>query len=535
MVVGCQPVEVWLPGEPGPLDPDVPVDPIDIALVSARSEESGVQACSVPSDRDRLGPFQRRESPGSAASRAYLWSGGILAGDLDNDGFLDVLAPSENVSHLFRGDADARLEPCDQRLAEFDLTMGTGGSVADQDGDGDLDVLILRYEQPAVMLRNEGGGTFSNVSSNMNITTGPTTSSAWGDLDGDGDLDLFIGSYGYLDDESRPARSYLFENAGDGTFYDRSNQLPEILHQGYTRVGGFHDIDGDSFPELYVVNDMGSVAPNILLRNVPDGSGGRRLVADANASGLDLAMSGGGLGVGDVNGDERPDFLIPQWDQISLMVSSETGLWFDHAAASGLRPSGDQRVGWGAELADLDNDGDLDGVVAYGAFEVDIPNWENPSQQPDALFVQDENGNFEDLAPEWGIDDPGKNRGFVVADFDDDGWLDVVKRDLDGPNVLYVSRCGREHWLKVRLSDPGIQNRFAIGARIRVIADDGRHWTRWITAGGTGYGTGGPPEVHFGLADVSEIDRVEIRWPDGSESWVAYGASTDQTVTVFRD
>lgn len=527
---GCEPIVFRFssgrpPGSPPELEP--PDDPV---LVSARAVASEPRVCPDPSRRERLGPFRAQLQEGPAASRAYLWSSGVLAGDLDGDGHLDLVTPFEPYAKLFRSLGDGRM--ADEVLAPFDLTMGSAGSVADHDGDGDLDLLLLRFEQPAVLLRNDGQGQFTDVTSDLGVVSGPTTSSAWGDIDGDGDLDLFVGSYRDIEEEDEPGRSYLFENAGDGTFYDRSSELPAVLHRGYTRVAGFHDLNGDGLPELYVVNDVGSVTPNILLNNV-----GGRFVEDDNVSGLDLQMSGGGLGVGDINGDDRPDFLIPQWDEISLMQSGPGDRWVDYAAVRGLSPDNErgQRVGWGAELADLDNDGDLDGLVAYGAIEVDDASWENPEVQPDALFLQQPDGTFVDVASEWGLDDGGKNRGFVLADFDDDGWLDVAMRNLDGRNILYLSRCGREHYLKVRVRDDSIPNRLGVGTRVKVLAEDGRSWVRWVTAGGTGYGTGGPPEVHFGLGDLERIERLEVRWPDGTESRVAFGAGVDRTIEVARD
>jgi hypothetical protein len=151
------------------------------------------------------------------------------------------------------------------------------------------------------------------------------------------------------------------------------------------------------------------------------------------------------------------------------------------------------------------------------------------------LFVQQSDGTFVDEAPDWGVDDLGTGRGFVVVDLDDDGWLDIVKRDLAGPSRSYVSRCGRNHYMKVELRDPASMNRFAIGATVRVVLDDGRSLVRWVNAGGTGFGTGGPPEVHFGLGEDRVIDRVEVTWPDGQISWVGFGLPSDQTLTVTRE
>lgn len=532
----CTPVRVWY-GADGSNGGTIPQPPAEFHLVPARVESTVPKACVDPALRDELGPYEVFVKPGPAASTASMWSGGILAGDLDRDGLLDVLAPLEPFARLYQGRAGGPPGDVSGALDQFDLTMGSGGSLADMDGDGDLDILVLRYDRPAVVLRNDGAGAFTDVTAHTGIdASGPTTSSSWGDMDGDGDLDLYIGAYGDLASET-PARSYLYENLGEGVFADRSALLRPLIADGFTRVGGFHDLDADGFPELYIVNDVGSVTSNVLLRNHFG-----TLERDDNASGLDLAMSGGGLGVGDVNGDDVPDLLIPQWGDLSLMLSGD-GWWADYAHVLGVEPdaSRGQQVGWAAELADLDNDGDLDGLVAYGALEVDLPYWDNETLQPDALFVQQEDGSFEDQASSWcdrvsGIclDDAGKNRGFVVADYNKDGWLDVITRDVDGPSSLYMSRCGADHWMEVYLRDERVANQSAVGARVKVVAGD-QSWVRWVNAGGTGYGTGGPPELHFGLGDATHIDRIEVLWPDGETSWVGVGLVTDQRVTIVRD
>ncbi len=513
----CSPVQVSFTGDPEPVStvPNVPVDhPLTPAVLYPSA--AGPQSCAASLDRSELGPYSQHISATPAASHQFLWSSGILAGDLDGDHVIDLVAPAEPYAELYRGQADGSWAPSHRVLEDFDLSYGVGGSLADYDGDGDLDVLVLRYEAADVLLRNDGGGAFTDVSVEAGIDGyGPSTSSAWADVDHDGDLDLFIGTYGDEDSHS-PARSWLYENLGDGRFTDRSHLLPESAHTAFTRVAGFHDLDGDGWSDLYLVNGVSSATPNVVLRNVAG-----RWVDDLGAMGLDLANSGSGLGVGDIDGDGRLDLVVPQWRKIAMLKSEADGGWIDWASASGMVPDvhSGQEVGWGAELADIDNDGDLDAIVAFGHLEGSDLAWDNSQDQPDALFLQQPDGTFVDAAAEWGVDDDGTGRGFAVADFDGDGWLDLAKRDVAGPSRLYNSRCGDAGWLRIELEHTGSMNRFAVGASVAVIAGD-RRWTRVVRAGGTGFGTGGPPEVHVGLGEASRVDRVEVTWPDGERSVV---------------
>ncbi|MBX2798952.1 MAG: CRTAC1 family protein [Myxococcales bacterium] len=529
--LGCEPVQVRFASGPvaDPMD-EIPYDPI---LVESEVLTSGTIPCRHPAARANLGPYELRTTKSSDPKKAYLWAGGVMAGDLDQDGALEVLAPSEPGMRIFRGGPGGRLKEWRDPLSGFQLDYGTGGTLADYDGDGDLDVLLLRWDLTNVLLRNDGGGSFTDVTLEVGLRDlAASTTSAWADVDRDGDLDLFVGSYDSLAGVGVKGGSFLYENhtTEEGTvFVDRSDSLPNELRTAYTRVAGFHDLDADGYPELYVVNDIGSVQSNVLLRNHQG-----RLVPDDNASGLDLAMSGGGLGVGDLNGDGVLDLLIPQWDEISLMMSEGDGRWADYAQAMGLRADPDlgQRVGWGAELADLDNDGDLDAVVSYGFLDVAHPRYSNPLKQPDALFLN-QDGTFVDVAAQWGVADQGRQRGFVVVDLNNDGWLDLVKRDLAGPDPIYVSRCGTKHWLMLELFDPTSPNSLGVGARVEVVAGE-QTFLRTVLAGGTGFGTGGPPQVHVGLGDIERIDHVRVYWPDGTESVVAFDLEVDQRVAIHR-
>ena len=501
--------------------------------------QGGVKTCADPSKRDAA-RFERRSTPNPANSDIWLWAGGELVGDLDGDGSLDVITPNEIAkANLMTGTPAATFIQKPEKLEPFDLSLGIGGTLVDYDGDGDLDVYILLYDAANVLLRNDGAFTFTDVSDEAGVhgceadlsVCYKSMSSSWADYDRDGDLDLVVGNYGYVlhdgteTSEFDPGEpSFLYENNGDGTFTDVTDEvLPRDtmshVHDGYTYVAGFHDLNRDGWPELYFVNDFGNYQPSVLLWN-DNGT----LVLDNGLHGLDQNQTGMGLAVADVNGDLYPDILIPEWNKNTYLESyvfegSDEPSWVRKDTELGLVPNNavGQKVGWGSDWADVDNDGDLDGVIGYGYVKSENELWNNPFEQPDGLYIRQDDGTFIDESNLWGNHDYGVSRGFVVADFNNDGWVDIAKRDLNGPNVLQVSNCGAESWVRVQLHAPDTLNTRAIGAEIRIAAGD-LQLVRTLTAGGTGYASSGPPEAHFGLGPNDTIDILRITWPDGSVS-----------------
>ncbi len=530
-------------------------------LVPVVVTEHGVQVCADVSLRSEA-LYDRGTSSTPPNSDLWIWAGGEMCGDFDGDGWLDVMTPNELGVELYRGGPAGFAAVGQQVLGSIDLTFGTGGSVADYDGDGDLDVYIARFrgdpgpDLPGMgknrLLANNGDGTFTDVTDVAGVdgcgfdpntgTTGcyRTMSSSWGDMDGDGDLDLFVGNYGWVDesgvpqDDFLPAEpSFLYRNDGDGTFTDVSERLPQKFRDGYTYAGGFFDIDDDGHLDLYIVNDFGNKWPNHVLLGVGDGT----FVDDEpiNGTGLIAPTTAMGFGPGDFNNDGLMDFAVPKWNGNHLWLSNELVGWIDYADSAGFRVNAPQKVGWGSTAADMDNDGLLDIVQQYGHVANENPVWSNPRQQPDAMYRNvgtPEQPTFVDMGIEWGIGDPGVNRGIVVADFDRDGYLDIGKRNLAGPNVVYKSRCGDANWLLLHLEQPGTLNLYAIGAKVVIEAGE-HHLTRWLHAGGTGYGAGEPPELHFGLGDVSTIDKITVRWPDGMVS-VVENVAASQQLTLTR-
>lgn len=525
-------------------------EPKDSEQVSAALDNGEQVLCEDPSARleqafEALRPGDDwSQQGGERNGEGQITGGGLIAADLNGDGRPDLYLPQYGADELYLSRGDTwELAP----LPEGTRALGVGGAAADYDDDGDLDLFITNLHGPNLLLLNDGAGGLDDVSEQVGLDAQDwdSTSATWADLDGDGDLDLFVGNHlegrqlleGMLEGQQAPAHpNQLFENLGDGQLVDRSDRLPLESREGYTFLGAAEDFTGDGQLDLYMVNDFGPQARvNELL--VREGDAWHR--AD-DQLGLDVMVYGMGLGLGDLNGDARPELLITSWGEQLLLESSPDGQWFQAQAALGLDLEEEQQVGWGAELADLDNDGRQDALMGFGPLLMpeeaaeqlgDGLGLSNPDAQPDAVFLQQPDGEFLASGQALGVDDEGITRGFAAVDLNGDGWLDLVKRFQDGPALARLARCGEASWLQVQLVAPA-PNVWGVGAQVRVLAD-GRWQSRGVRAGGSNHGAGNGLVLHFGLGEAEEIDALEVVWPDGERSEFTQ-VDARQTVTVRR-
>jgi hypothetical protein len=517
------------------------------------SSVSGPITCADPTARETapLAPEQRTVLGDGGAWRFAAdyhtstwdlrWGGrGVVVADFDGDGLLDIIAPQTlEPTRLLLGNADGTWT--ERELPEADgITGAVGGSAADFDGDGDLDVFLYGLLKsldpgatdagvPPVLLVNDGTGTFTGESHpewEEPEFMGCGGSASWADFDLDGDLDLFYGRLGLVREVEGyvPCRKRLLENQGDGTFVDVADTwFGDDIQQLRVLASGWHPAwDGDHWPELYVVadailegTDPELVPPgmsNLLYDNGPQGLGRLPLPS------IEKRLAGMGLAAEDLDADGIVDVLVPGVDELPLLVSTSPTVWTDHADVWGAIPDGTrgQSSGWGGEFADLDNDGNLDLVLTFGSFA-------NATPEPDEIYrwtgpppAEDDGGGFEPVGEAWGFSDDAPNRGMIVADLDGNGWLDIVKREIGGVVWVDVANCGPEGWLEIQLDGPGLNSR-AIGATVRVDVGD-TTWSRTIAAGSTSFASGGPPVAHFGLGDADQVDRIEVTWPDGTET-----------------
>lgn len=478
-------------------------------------------SCTSPDERGTLGPFEVLSTSVPGAPVNWVHGAGAALADLDGDGSLEILQATVYTVWEHRLQTDGTFQR--RVLVDHAPLIATSGGYfgaypIDYDGDGDLDVYATSQGELNHLLQNDGSGNFVDVASAAGIA-GPdghmSAGAAWADIDGDGDLDCFVAGYGHHNtgepistwDDGDP--SLLFVNRGDGTFEDASDRLPAATAEAFSFGGGWEDFDLDGDLDLYIYQDLGALmsAGNVLVLN--DGTG--QFTLDT-ATRLDISMSAMGLGLGDLNDDGRIDLSMAGWRSQKLFISNGP-TWFESSAARGVFADGSirQDVGWGNEMADLDNDGDLDILVAYG--ELDITRAINQSDEPDALYLQGPTGAFSDEAAAWGFDDQGVSRSLALGDLNRDGWLDVAKTGPQGDLLVYQSRCGDEAWVEIELQGPGA-NPYGVGAMV-VVEGAGSAQQRRLYAGSTGFASSSEPIVHVGLGSSVIIQRVEVTWPDG--------------------
>ncbi len=510
-------------------------------------EITGLTVCTDTGRDTRF--FDRIELGESPAPSPRNWRGaGLILDEFDGDVGLEIIAPGITTSAFWDFDDGVWVDRGSTVFAGIDLSDAVGGAAADYDGDGDPDLLVTRFGQRDRLLQNTGSG-FVDVTDAAQIPDVPhrTASATWADLNGDGWLDLLLGGYGAKPEDAwNPDMppgdgTLLLLNDGDGTFTDRSALLPDALHDAYTFQIGVFDLQDDGFPEVFAVNDFGWIRPSLLLHNTPVSPGSDPdLTLDDGTAWFHPNFAGMGLAVADLNHDQLPDFAQSSYEAVSVLESQSSGLategvlWAEFSDALGIAIDTEIRnqiFGWGTVFGDLDNDGFEDLAMGFGKWD----EYTNAEWQFDEVWVN-QGGSFTAKAAtnRFRTDDRDSTRAVFMADLDADGWLDLAKRPLDGPVVLYRSRCSpNRHYTRIALSQPGSPNRRSIGARVTLTAGS-LVQTRWVTAGGISMFGSAPPGLHFGLGDETLIDRIEITWPDGVTEVLDGAWPVDRTLRLSR-
>jgi hypothetical protein len=420
-------------------------------------------------------------------------------------------------SNVF-GDATAKWG-----LAGVEYGMGVATGDFDSDGRQDLYVTGIGRNR---LYRNTGT-RFEDITDKAGVAAGGWSSgAAFFDYDLDGKPDLFVARY--LDwsfESSRPCvegtiRSYchprefkavthlLFRNQGDGTFKDVSAQAGFARCPGKALGVRVDDVNDDGWPDLLVANDS---APQQLFVN----RAGQRFEESAVRSGFAYDEDGGtyagmGIDTGDVDRDGRVDVIVNALARQSYwLYRGKGGGRFEPASASsGIAAITEMHSGWGMRLADFDNDGWLDLAIAQGHVMDTIEATDPALRHREPMLIAKNLFGKFTELPSFGK--PHAGRGLAVGDLDDDGRLDiVVSNNNEAPVLLRNTTDTIHNWLKVKFVARG-------EARVVVTTESGRRFRAYRGTSGS-YLSASSPTLHFGLGD-EKAATVEIIWGTGARS-----------------
>jgi enediyne biosynthesis protein E4 len=438
------------------------------------------------------GTFVDVTARSGAGSRGYGM--GCINGDYDNDGDSDIYITNYGRNTLLRNNGDGTFTDVTERAKVGDQRWGVGAAFFDMDNDGDLDLYVGNYlefdpeyrlyysaelfpgplaypGQPDVLYRNEGDGTFTDVTAAAGVTNeGRAMGLMAADFNDDGWTDIYVANDAMED--------FLYINQRDGTFVDAALEL-----------GVAFSANGDG----------------------------------SSSMGADL---------GDYDQDGDLDLRVPDMAYNNLFMRLSADRFEDRTAVTGIAEASGQYVSWDGDFLDFDNDGDLDIFLSNGDAH-HLHDTMEPlllANEP----ASGQGRRFRDVSrlAGPGFFRRCTSRGAAAGDFDNDGDLDLFIVNLDQPSVLLRNDGGnRGHWLELRLRGRR-SNPDAVGARVCVYAQDLTQVSQAFN--GAGFLSQDDPRLHFGLGARTRVDSVTVRWP-GAQVQRLVDIPADRLVEVVEE
>jgi hypothetical protein len=502
----------------------------------------------------------------SSPEKKYIvesMSGGVALLDYDNDGYLDlylvnsltvdmVKSKQKTSSLLYHNNKDGTFTDVTDKTGVGDIGWGMGVAIGDYNNDGWDDIYVTCLG-PNHLLKNNGKGAFTDVTQKAGVDDPRwSTGAAFVDYNNDGKLDLFVSNYVDFDVTNLPefgkgrscqfkgipvqcgprglkgAGDTLYHNNGDGTFTDVSRKAGVADPDGFYGLGVIaSDLDDDGLVDIFVANDS---TPNFLYHNNGDGTFKDIGFASGTAVNENGSEQGSmGVTLGDYDHDGKLDLFITNFDDDynTLYHNDGKGSFTDVSYAAKVAAVSLPYVGWGTRFFDYDNDGWVDLLVVNGHVYPQLPSY----RQRNFVHHNNHDGTFTEVGAQLGAPFTEKRtgRGAAFGDIDNDGDVDVVINNLDGPPQVLRNDGGNASNSILIKTIGGKSNRQGIGARVKIVSGDLTQIAEVYS--GDSYLSQNDLRLHFGLEKRTKVNLIEVRWPSGTIDKIA-DAAVNKIITI---
>lgn len=408
-------------------------------------------------------------------------------------------------------------------LAKSNADTTYGAAVIDANSDGRVDIFVARDNGITLYRNTDTGFVGTKLDIPFNAKSTPL-SIALADLNNDGFADMFVSTYiklarvegeNIFNKEGYGSTSLLLLNNGDNTFTDITKEAGvDYVHNTFVAV--FSDVDRDGDQDIVVAHDTGQV-------KTWKNDGNLKFTSAENPS-TNVSSYPMGVAIGDYNNDTRMDFFFsnvsstpPRFiakgdlrdDQVFhtplMLFRNDGGFKFTDVAAE--TKTADYEFSWGTVFEDLNNDGREDLLIAQNYHSLPL---QKIFRAPGRVLLQRADGTFATAEAPMGLTNRNYEVTPLLADFNNDGYRDVIKVNVGGASRAFLNPGGKANYLKVRL--PEIPA--SLGALVETDLPDGTKLTQQFTSG-EGLASDQSHDLIFGLGNHRSVNQLTVYYANG--------------------